>query len=146
MLMIQKVPDYIPFACPGDNEGYAASLLNITVDLIDSYAGLAYLGGNNIIGKTGLAHEAIIFFNRYLYDEHPANDTISEIPLVNNNDDLFENLTSPSQLQIIANNTNATGIPKDQIPIIGHSYIVAYVDLSANMVPMVNYTPYISSY
>ena len=39
--------------------------MNVTVELIDSYAGLAYMGGNNIIGKTGLAHEAIIFFNRY---------------------------------------------------------------------------------
>ena len=115
--------------------------MNVTVELIDSYAGLAYMGGNNIIGKTGLAHEAIIFFNRYLYDEHPQNDTNTEIPLiVNQDDDLFENLTIPTQLQAqtnYTNSTNATGIPEDQIPIIGYSYIVGYVDATANMVPMV---------
>ena len=111
----------------------------MTVNLIDSYAGLAYLGGNNIIEDNGLAHEAIIFFNRYLYDEHPANHTVSEVPMiVNNDDDLFENFTTPAQLQVSSNGTTSTNSTEDQIPIIGYSYIVGYVDLQANMVPMVS--------
>merc|ERR1711871_522110 len=59
---------YIQEKCPGTQLGFASSMDNVTVDEIDSYAGLAFLGGGNIDGSLSTAegvkpHPAVVFYN-----------------------------------------------------------------------------------
>jgi len=56
--------DYIPNSCPGDDIGFAESYNNVSVVLVDSYAGVAYMGGQNI--ENGGAHIAVVFQNTAL--------------------------------------------------------------------------------
>merc|ERR1711871_231316 len=59
---------YIHAKCPGERLGHAQSMDNVTVDEIDSYAGLAFLGGANIDGSLVTSegvkpHPAVVFYN-----------------------------------------------------------------------------------
>ena len=52
---------FISQSCPGDNYGHSDIIQNVTTELIDGYAGLAYLSGNDV--RKGTGHEAVIFPN-----------------------------------------------------------------------------------
>ena len=149
---LYQVSEYISQSCPGDENGYSNSLKNVTVELIDSYAGLAFLGGENVHG--GDAQEAVVFFNRNLY---PVNVSISNVSAANDdlfvdNIDLYED--SPDNVTYINGSDVNEGMPiiksNASIPTgnavdgsgnviepIGISYVVGYVDHAEDAFKMV---------
>lgn len=59
-----EAPGFLPSSCtPGMTAGYANSLSNVTVDLVDGYAGLAFIGGELIDNR---AEQAVVYFNTKL--------------------------------------------------------------------------------